>query len=298
MRNCILKRRSISYNETAFYFYWWICRAPFQESVRCGPPPIACTERFQAEIKVAMVEVVGLWRVPKSHEEGASAGVSSAERALSILTAFRHGDSALSLAELAGRTGLVKSTIIRLAQSLQQFGLLARLPDGRFRLDAETLRLGTTYQHAFSLQDYVMPMLERLAASSEETATFYVPHGKERLCLFRVEAKSPIRMRVQPGDIRPMDDTAIARVLRRYASGPSKDSATDGVVLYTSGVEDPHAAALASPVFGHAAALIGAVAISGPATRLTPGRAQELKQTLSEAGIQLSRLCSAIPIRG
>ena len=245
-----------------------------------------------------MVEVVGLWRVPKCNEEVASAGVSSAERALSILTAFRHGDSALSLAELAGRTGLVKSTIIRLAQSLQQFGLVARLPDGRFRLDAETLRLGSAYQHAFSLQDYVMPMLEKLAASSEETATFYVPHGEERLCLFRVEAKSPIRMRVQPGDVRPMDDTAIARVLRRYASGPSKDGSIDGVVLYTSGVADPHAAALASPVFGHAAALIGAVAISGPATRLTPRRAQELKQTLSDASIQLSRLCSAIPIRG
>jgi DNA-binding IclR family transcriptional regulator len=245
-----------------------------------------------------MVEVVGLWRVPKSHEECASAGVSSAERALSILTAFRHGDSALSLAELAGRTGLVKSTIIRLAQSLQRFGLVARLPDGRFRLDAETLRLGTTYQHAFSLQDFVMPMLERLAANSEETATFYVPHGTERLCLFRVEAKNSIRMRVQPGDVKPMDDSAFARVLRRYASGPSKDCGTNGIVLYTSGVADPHAAALASPVFGHAAALIGAVAISGPATRLTPRRAQELKHSLSEAGIHLTRLCSAVPIRG
>ena len=95
-----------------------------------------------------------------------------------------------------------------------------------------------------------------------------------------------------------MDDTAIARVLRRYASGPAKDRAADGVVLYTSGVADPHAAALATPVFGAASALIGAVAISGPATRLTPERAQVLKETLSEAGIKLTRLCGAVPIRG
>ena len=48
----------------------------------------------------------------------------------------------MTLAELAERTGLVKSTILRLALSLQQYRLLARLPDGSYRLDAETLRLG------------------------------------------------------------------------------------------------------------------------------------------------------------
>jgi DNA-binding IclR family transcriptional regulator len=245
-----------------------------------------------------VVEVVGLWRVPKRCEEDASGGVSSAERALSVLTAFRHGDRALSLAEIASRTGLVKSTIMRHADSLRRFGLLARLPDGRYRLDAEILRLATTYQHAFNLQDYVIPMLEQLAADTGETATFYVPHGEERLCLFRVEGSNPIRMRVQPGDVRPMDDTAIAMVLRRYATGPIKDRANNGIVLYTSGVADPHAAALATPVFGAADALIGAVAISGPATRLTPMKAQQLKVCLSEAGIELTRLCGAIPIRG
>ena len=67
---------------------------------------------------------------------------------------------------------------MRLAVSLQQYRLLARLPDGKYRLDAEILRLGTTYQQAFSLQDYVLPILQRLAAQSGETATFYVPHSE------------------------------------------------------------------------------------------------------------------------
>ena len=245
-----------------------------------------------------MPGVVGLWRVPKKRPvEAASSGVSAVERALAILTAFRHGDRSLALAELSARTGLAKSTILRHTVSLQQYGLLARLPDGNYRLDVETLRLGTTYQHAFSLQDYVMPVLEQLAAQSEETATFYVPHGEERLCLFRVEGQSLIRLRVQPGEVRPMDGSAIAQVLRRYASGPAMDQASDGVVLYSSGVTDPHTAALATPVFGVDAALIGAVAIAGPATRLTPQRAQQLKEPLSDAGLELTRLCSAAPIK-
>ena len=77
----------------------------------------------------------------------------------------------------------------------------------------------TTYQHAFSLQGYVMPVLEDLVAQSGETATFYVPHGEARLCLFRVDGSSQIRLGVQPGEVRPMDGSAIAQVLRRYFRG-------------------------------------------------------------------------------
>src|SRR5690242_10831498 len=104
-----------------------------------------------------MAGVVGMWRVQKSCGTASSAkGVPSAERALAVLTAFRQGDAALSLAELAERTGLVKSTIMRLAVSLQRYQLLTRLPDGKYRLDAGVLQLGTTYQQGFRLQDYVL----------------------------------------------------------------------------------------------------------------------------------------------
>src|ERR1700740_1629949 len=125
-----------------------------------------------------------------TQKEPAIKGVSAAERALAVLTAFRRGDGALSLAELAERTGLVKSTIMRLAMSLEQYRLLARLPDGSYRLDAETLRLGTAYQQAFSLSDHVGPALDELAEKTGETASFYVRNGDERLCLFRVESAS------------------------------------------------------------------------------------------------------------
>src|SRR4029434_812142 len=95
-------------------------------------------------------------------------GVSAVERALAVLTAFRRGDGAVRLADLAKRTGLVKSTIMRLAVSLEQYRLLARLPDGSYRLDAETLRLGTAYQQAFNLSDHVGRALAELALQTGE----------------------------------------------------------------------------------------------------------------------------------
>jgi DNA-binding IclR family transcriptional regulator len=226
-------------------------------------------------------------------EAPALKGVSAAERALAVLTAFRRGDGALSLAELAERTGLVKSTILRLALSLQKYRLLARLPDGSYRLDAETLRLGTAYQQAFSLSDHIMPVLEQLAAKTGETTSFYVRHGEERLCLFRVESVSRIRMTVQPGDTRPMDKSAIAQTLRRYETGPPQPD--DELPLFTSGVTDPHAAALAMPVFGIADSLVGALAISGPVSRLTAARAEQIKGPLVEAANKLTADCGGTP---
>ena len=69
-------------------------------------------------------------------------GVSAVERALSLLDAFNELDYALTLADLARRTGLYKSTILRLAESLQRMGYLKRLADGSFQLGAAPLRLG------------------------------------------------------------------------------------------------------------------------------------------------------------
>ncbi len=224
------------------------------------------------------------------------AGVSSAERALSVLTAFRRGDRALGLAELAERTGLVKSTIMRLAVSLEAFGLLARLDDGTYCLDAECLRLGSVYQNSFDLAEHALPVLEQLVARTGETASLYVRRGAERLCLFRIESPHRIRMHVQPGDTRPMDGAAIAEVLRRYERGLPGEELEDDVPLFSSGITDPHTASLAMPVFGPGGALVGAIAISGPASRLTEAAARTHRTVLRRAGLALTRACGgALP---
>ena len=218
-------------------------------------------------------------------------GVSAVERALTVLTAFRRGDRTLTLAELAQRTGLVKSTIMRLAASLEAFGLLTRVDDGSYRLNAECLRLGSLYQQSFDLADHVRPALERLVAQIGETASFYIRHGNERLCLFRVESPHRVRMHVQPGDCRPMDKAAIAEVLRRFEAGSPAAGVGDEVPLYSSGVTDPHVASMAMPVFGAGGVLVGALAVSGPSTRLTEEFAAQKRAELRAAGFALTWLC-------
>jgi DNA-binding IclR family transcriptional regulator len=216
-------------------------------------------------------------------------GVATADRVLTVLTAFRRGDRALSLADLAERTGLVKSTIMRLAVSLENYGLIMRLHDGGYQLGAEVLRLGSTFQHSLDLESHVMPVLHDLVDETEESGSFYVRHGNQRLCAYRVDSPHRLRLHIQPGDMLPLDQSAIARVLKAFSKWPDdRSGAQIDLPIYSSGATDPHTAALAMPIFGANSRLVGALALSGPVARLTPDRAQEIKVYLHAAAMRLT----------
>jgi DNA-binding IclR family transcriptional regulator len=222
-------------------------------------------------------------------------GVASAGRALTLLSAFRKGDDAVSLAELSARTGLVKSTIMRLAISMEEHGYLERLPDGSYRLGAELFRLGSVYQQSFRVEAHVMPALEKLVAETSESASFYVRSGQQRLCLYRVDSPHRLRLHVRQGDMLPMDNSAIAQVLRIFGSVPPPEAARAKVPIYTGGVSDPHVAGMATPVFGPGENFAGALCITGPLTRFTRKAADNAAKTLLSVAADLTRSLGGVP---
>lgn len=228
--------------------------------------------------------------VAKKRARPAVDGVASADRALAVLTAFRRGDGPLSLAELSSRTGLVKSTIMRLVVSLEGHGLMVRLADGSYQLDAEVLRLGTIYQESFKLDTFVLPVLEELVARLNETASFYIRRGEQRLCLFRVESPHLLRLHIREGDMLPLEASATSQVLRVFSTRPLPDyAATIELPIYTAGMVDAHTASLSTPVFGNGGKLMGALTVSGPTTRLTARYAQEIRSLVKAAGDGLTK---------
>src|SRR5690606_26546474 len=93
---------------------------------------------------------------------------------IAILTAFAAADRSLSLADIAARTGLYKSTILRLAGSLLRGRLLERLDDGRYRVGPAAFRLGALYQRSVAVSDILLPIMRDLADRSWESVAFYV----------------------------------------------------------------------------------------------------------------------------
>lgn len=179
---------------------------------------------------------------------------------------------------------------MRLAVSLEAHGFLAREEDGSYRLDAEVLRLGTIYTQSFRLEAHVTPVLEELVARTGETAAFYVRRGEQRLCLFRVDSPHLLRLHVRVGDALPLDNSAIAQVLRAFSPRPLPAyAAALELPIVTMGATDPHTGAMAMPVFGPGSALVGALSLSAPVIRWVPEQVAAARPILAAAAAGLTR---------
>jgi len=217
-------------------------------------------------------------------------GVAAVERALAILDAFTEDDRTLTLAELARRTGYYKSTLLRLAASLEKRGYLARLEDRSWRLGPAASRLGGIYQVAYDLGDVVEPVLQQLAAQTGETTSFNVRDGDVRVCLYRVESAQRLRDHVRQGEVLPLDRGAGGKVLLAFSGGQGADfDAIRERGVYTAfGERDPHLGGISAPVFGVRGRLVGALTISFPLSRLDREAATRLEPVVVAHAAQIT----------
>ncbi|SMG49145.1 transcriptional regulator, IclR family [Paraburkholderia susongensis] len=204
-------------------------------------------------------------RGPKESE-----GVAVIDRACAILFAFKPDDAALTLAELAARTGLYKSTLLRLAGSLIQHRLLLRLDDGRFQLGPATFMLGALYQRSLNLGDILVPLMSELAETSGESVSFYVRDEAVRVCLHRVDSKHAVRFHVREGDVLPLESGSGGRALLAFSGteGAAFQRIREDFYCISIGERDRETAGISIPVFGVRQSLRGVLTLAGPSSRI------------------------------
>ncbi|QQO35742.1 IclR family transcriptional regulator [Bradyrhizobium diazoefficiens] len=196
-------------------------------------------------------------------------GVDAVGRALAILKAFGAERTAMTLTEIAVATDLYKSTVLRLAASLEADGFLVRGPDRLFRPGPELWRLGALYQRGLDLGEVIRPALRRLVEATGETASFYVADGDERICLYRVNSPRSVRHHLEEGQRLPIDRGAAGRVLTAYreSSDPAGKKIRDRGFYVSIGERDPEVAAAAVPLVDVHGKLRGALSLSAIRTR-------------------------------
>ncbi|WP_027803232.1 IclR family transcriptional regulator [Paraburkholderia dilworthii] len=221
-------------------------------------------------------------------------GVAAVEKALSLLDCFRPGVESLTLAALAQASGMHKTTVYRLMNSLERMGYVVRSDAGSYSLGHRVLYLGKLYEQSFHLSAIVEPVLHSLAASTKESASYYVIDNTQRLCLFRAEPSEGLRETRLAGTSLPLDDTAISQVLRYWGLGQPIYERPPSLPIFTSGARDVHTAAFATPVFGAADKFMAALTLSGPASRLNAAQETgELVGPQLKAASELSRKLGA-----
>ena len=227
----------------------------------------------------------------------AAAGVAAVDRALAILGAFTDNDRKLSLAELAKRTGLYKSTVIRLAKSLEKSHYLLRSEDGSYRLGAKLLSLGAIYQKNFGTAEIVPQVLREIVDELHEGASFYVRDEAQRLCLHRMESPRAVRDSIHVGDRLPLTVGAAGHVILAFSglSGERYDQIRKNMYSASYGERDPETAAVACPVFGAEHRFIGALSVSGPRYRIEAMGVQSILPVLFRQARNLCRVLGGDP---
>jgi DNA-binding IclR family transcriptional regulator len=227
--------------------------------------------------------------------------VASVERAFAVLSVFLHGDPVLTLNEIADRTQLYKSTILRLLKTLEAGGYIVRNEEGLYHIGPTPLRLAFSYQNAIQPHDRVLPVLQRLVLATQESASFNIRNETSRLCLYRIDSPQRLRDHIRPGDVLPLYRGAAGRVFEAFSKHPSatRNAAITRIrkagTAHTEGELESDTAGVAAPVFAEGSHLVGVLAVSGPRSRFTKAKVAEFETLVLQAAEQLSQVLGAGP---
>lgn len=145
---------------------------------------------------------------------------SVTSRALLVLGAFDSRAPALTLSQLARRSGLPLTTTHRLVQDLVAWGALERQPDGTYVVGRRLWALGLLAPVSRGLRDVSLPFLQDLSATTGENAHIAVRDGLWTLYVERISGRRSVPIVSRSGTRLPLHATAVGKVLLAHAPDP------------------------------------------------------------------------------
>jgi DNA-binding IclR family transcriptional regulator len=205
-----------------------------------------------------------------------STGVGVLDRSVTLLDLLADGPRTLRW--LAGASGLPRPTAYRLLVALEAHRLVARDASGAFGLGPRLTELAVRAGPAVDLAALAGPVLARLHEATGESVQLYVRSGDRRLCIAARDAGTGLRDSVPVGALLPLDAGSGGKVLLAWSHPggvlPAELAAVRKRGWAASVAErEPGVASVSAPVLADGA-LLGALCISGPASRIgaTPGK--------------------------
>ncbi|MGH3218341.1 MAG: IclR family transcriptional regulator [Streptosporangiaceae bacterium] len=237
------------------------------------------------------------------------------ERVFALLDSFTPEEPELTLAELASRTGIPKSTVHRLAKLLVEQRLLKRTAAG-FSLGLRLFELGELVGDRRELRDVSLPVLQELFEQTHEVIHLGALEGTEVLYFLKIVGYKVFPLPTRAGGRWPVHASALGKVLLAFgAADPQSILAASGMkpltpytivdprrllqqltVVRSEGVAFEHQesvlgnSCVAAPVFGTARHPVAAVSLSGPPLRLRPTQRAPL---VRRAADEISRKLNA-----
>jgi DNA-binding IclR family transcriptional regulator len=165
--------------------------------------------------------------------------VPSVIRAVRILNALAAGPSQASLASLSRRLQLPRSSTLALCNSLVQTGLLARNPDGSYRMGPHVLELSRSFLHQTDLHSEFQRVVSELNVLPEQTVVCAVLRERDVVYIGRRNGTYPLGVSYEIGMRLPAHCTAsglamLSTMSDAELSGRYADPEGDGLVTLTA----------------------------------------------------------------
>jgi IclR family transcriptional regulator, acetate operon repressor len=196
-----------------------------------------------------------------------------------------------SIGELSAGAGLPKSTTSRLVGALERQGLVQRLGvRGRLRPGPVLLRYASR-DASQALVELAQPSLRRLADASGETINLAIPGPEGVEHLAQEDTAHFVGVTDWVGRSVPFPLAANGKCFLAFGGGELAGAETIRLRGYATSIDELEVglSALAAPVLGHEGLAVAALSISGPTTRLTGERIEELVPLLKEEAAGLTR---------
>ncbi len=140
------------------------------------------------------------------------------DRGLRLLNLVSETPAGLTMTEAAGRLGVGRAVVYRLAATLIEHGLLRRDSEGRLRLGMAVMELAQRAQPLIS--GAAQPALRRLAEKAGATAHLTIADGGEALALLVVEPSwTQFHVAYRTGSRHPLERGAAGRAIVAGRSG-------------------------------------------------------------------------------
>ncbi|HLH60779.1 MAG TPA: IclR family transcriptional regulator [Ktedonobacteraceae bacterium] len=241
--------------------------------------------------------------------------VQIVHRIASVLRAFG-SQGLLGITDLAGATGLPKSTTHRLVTALVNEGLLVQDEDShKYALSLRVTALGASILSSHTVRRSARPILMELRDATHESVHLAVLEGMEAVIIDTEDSYFVVRAVNVPGQHLPAHAVSTGKVLLAYQwevrlreilnhtplAKYTDRTITDPRLLLeelrsvrslgysiSCGELEEGIDAVAAPIFDHLGSVVAAVSIGGPSERCRPKQSEHIA-AVTRAGHQISQ---------
>lgn len=236
------------------------------------------------------------------------------DKVVQILEAFRPAETALSLGELAARTGLPKSSVHRFASVLVRHNLLVNHGQGNYSLGMGLWELGSRAIEVRLELTEIEPYARQVAEHCGETCHVGVLDGSDVVYVIRIGGSQSVGVQTRLGQRVPAHCTAtgkailawqkredIVRLLKqplpRFTA--NTPATTDEILKELAatrkrgysvniGAWQADLCGTAAPILDRFGIAIASIGVAGPAYRMTEERLHDLGQYVRKVAGEIS----------